>query len=140
MIETERPYQKPISALLRELAEDARGLVRDEVRLAKAETTEKLTDMARHLVPFVVAGVLGLVALLMLATAANAALTTLLAKAMSLGIAVWLAPLILALLFGVVAWTLVQKGKTGMKNQSLKPEKTMATLQEDKQWIKDKLS
>jgi len=138
MIAPER--STPISSLLRELAEDARGLVRDEVRLAKAETTEKLAETAKALVPFVVGGVLGLVALLMLATAANAALTTLLAKAMSIGIAVWLSPLILALVLGLVAWSLVAKGKTTLKHQSLKPEKTMATLQEDKQWIQDKLS
>lgn len=138
MIEPGR--QRPISSLFRELAEDARGLVRDEVRLAKAETTENLTEMAKGLIPLAVAGVLGLVALLMLATAANAALTTLLAKAMSIGIAVWLSPLILALVLGLVAWSLVAKGKTTLKHQSLKPEKTMATLQEDKQWIKNKLS
>jgi hypothetical protein len=139
MIEPER-LRPPISTLLRELAEDARGLVRDEVRLAKAETTEKLTETAKSLVPFAVAGVLGLVALLMLATAANAALTTLLAKVMSVGIAVWLSPLTLALVLAIVAWSLVATGKAKLRHQSLKPEKTMATLQEDKQWIKSKLS
>jgi len=132
--------QRPISSLLRELAEDARGLVRDEVRLAKAETSENVAALVKGLAPFAVAAVLGLVALLMLATAANAALTTLLAKAMSLGIAVWLSPLILALVLGAVAWALVNKGKTALRNQSLKPDKTVATLQEDKQWIRSKLT
>jgi len=135
-----QPDRTPISSLLRELAEDARGLVRDEVRLAKAETSENVAEMVKGVVPFAVAAVLGLVALLMLATAANAALTTLLAKAMSLGIAVWLSPLILALVLGLVAWAMAKKGSAALRSRSLKPEKTVATLQEDKQWIKSKLS
>lgn len=141
MIEMDRqPQQKSIPTLLKELAEDARGLVRDEVQLAKAETKENVAAMARDLVPIAVGAVLGLVALLMLATAANAALTSLFVKVMSPGVAVWLAPLILAIALGVTAWSMVNRGKAALKRTSLVPEQTKQTLREDKEWIKNKLS
>ena len=139
MIEPGRP-QKSIPTLLKELADDARGLLRDEVQLAKAEATEKIAAVARQLVPIAVGAVLGLVATLMLATAANAALTTLLARVMSPGVAVWLAPLILALALAVAAWSMVNRGKRALARQSLAPEQTRQTLRENKEWIKSKLS
>lgn len=134
------PTPEPLSALLRDLAESARNLARDEVQLAKAEVGEKVRDTARHLVPIAAGALLALVAVFMLATAAATGLTSLLAQVMSMGVAVWLSPLLLAIALGAGAWLLVQRGKKGLQQQSLVPEKTKESLREDKEWIKEKLS
>ena len=134
------PGRESLSALLRDLAESARNLARDEVQLAKAEVSEKVREAVRHLVPIAAGAVLALVAVFMLATAASAGLTSLLAQVMSLGVAVWLAPLLLAVALGAGAWLLVQRGKKGLQQQSLAPERTKESLREGKEWIKEKLS
>ena len=136
----ERQGQKPISALVRELLDDAGELVREEVRLAKAETHEKVSEVGRNLVPIGVGAVFGLAALILLVTALDRGLTALLAQALPLEVAVWLAPLILAVVVAIVARSFINKGKTALQRLSLVPEKTRQTLQEDKEWIRSRLS
>jgi hypothetical protein len=138
MIERER--QKPIAGLVRELLDDAGELVREEVRLARAETHEKLSELGRNLVPIGVGAVLGLSAMLMLVAALEHGLTALLAAFLPPGVAVWLAPLILAMALGVAAWSFINKGKTAIQRLSLVPERTRQTLQEDRAWIRSRLS
>ena len=137
-----RPAQphKPISSLVRELLDEAGELMREEVRLARAETGEKAAEVGRGLVPVAVGAVLGLAALLMLVTALDRGLTALLVRWIPPEVAVWLAPLLLATLLGIVAWSFVDKGKTALKRVSLVPERTRRTLQEDKEWIRSRLS
>ena len=136
----QREGQKPISALVRELLDDAGELMREEVRLAKVETSEKVSEVGRSLVPIGVGAVFGLAALILLVSALDRGLTALLAQALPLEVAVWLAPLLLAVAVGIVAWSFVDKGKTALKRVSLVPEKTKQTLQEDKEWIRSRLS
>jgi hypothetical protein len=140
MIERENVRQLPISTLIRELLDDAGELVREEVRLAKAETHEKLAEVGRNLVPIGIGAVLGFAALILSITALNHGLTALLAQVLDLEVAVWLAPLLLALALGLAARSYINKGKTAIQRLSLVPEKTKATLQEDKEWIRNRLS
>lgn len=140
MIEREIERQRPISSLIRELLDDAGELLREEVRLAKAETSEKVAAVGKSMVPIGIGAVLGLAALIMAVTALNHGLTALLAQVMDLEIAVWLAPLLLAIGLGIAAWSFINKGKTAIQRLSLVPEKTKRTLQEDKEWIRSKLA
>jgi heme/copper-type cytochrome/quinol oxidase subunit 2 len=132
--------QKPISALIRELLDDAGEIVREEVRLAKAETSEKVSEVGRSLVPIGIGAVVGLAALILMISALDRGLTALLAQALPLEVAVWLAPLVLAIVVGAVAWSFINKGKSALRRLSVVPEKTMQTLQEDKEWIRSRLS
>ena len=77
--------QKPISALIRELLDDAGEIVREEMRLAKAETSEKVSEVGRSLVPIGIGAVVGLASLILLVSALDRGLTALLAQALPLG-------------------------------------------------------
>lgn len=137
---TDPEAQKSISTLLRELFDELRALLRDEVRLAKTETSEMLTAITRNAVLVALGAAVGLAAVLVLASAIDRGLTSLFAQFMDLEVAVWLAPLVLTLVLALVAFALIKKGLDAIKRQSLVPERTVRTVKEDKQWMQEKFS
>jgi hypothetical protein len=130
--------RRSVPALLRDLVDETRVLLQEEVRLAKVETRETLSVIGRNLTGIAIGAGLGLAALLALAVALNRGLTVLLAQGMPLEVAVWLAPLLIAMVFGVACAVLVSRGVKTIQNQSLVPEKTRQTLKEDKEWLRSK--
>ena len=136
----DRYADRSVGELVHGLLDQGRGLIRDEIQLAKTETSEKLTALGKDMVPLGIAAGLGLAAFLMLVTAINHGLTALLAQAMDLEVAVWLSPLLLAIAFGIAAMSYVNRGKKALRNESFALTKTKSTLQEDKRWIKEQMS
>jgi hypothetical protein len=118
-----------ITELIGDLANQSAGLVRDEVALAKQEVSEKLVSLRSAVVTLAIGGFVGLVGAFALAAAAIAGL----ANYMEL----WQAALVvggglalLAVIVGVV-------GLGQLKRVNLKPEVTIKSLEEDKQWLKE---
>jgi len=74
-------------------------------------------------------GVLGLLAL--------GALTTAIIAALDLAMPLWLAALIVALVYGAIAGVLALKGKDKVQEATpVAPEQTIETVKEDVQWAK----
>lgn len=128
-------------SLIRELRDETSTLVRQEIALAKAETAEKACRLGRN-AAYLAAGIAvayaGLVILLL-------ALRDLLASGLvradvSADVAAWLSSLIVAVAIGAVGWLLIAKGKKALAEEGLTPRKTMESLKEDKQFIKQKLA
>ena len=136
----DRYGDRSVGELVHGLLDQGRGLIRDEIQLAKTETTEKATALGKDMVPFAIAAVLGLGAFLMGVTFLNHGLTAALAQVMDLEVAVWLSPLLLAIAFGIAAMSYVNRGKKALRNESFALTKTKSTLQEDKRWIKEQMS
>jgi hypothetical protein len=130
--------ERSLPELLRELSGESAELVRQEVALAKAEMSEKLETFQRSALVMAVGGALMLAALLTALWAVNQALTALLATFMALGVAVWLAPLILTAILAIVGWSMIRGGRERMKEEGLRPERTERTLREDGRWARSK--
>lgn len=129
-----------LSSLVRDLLRDTSRLVRDEVALAKAEVKENLARYERAFAFFAIAGVLGIAAAVVLLTALNTGLIALFDRFMPLAVAVWLAPLVLFAAFGAIAFAIAQRGREVLRAAHLKPETTLQTVQETKEWIKSRAS
>ena len=121
-----------LSELLSDLSAKTSRLVRKEVALAKAEMSQKATKAGREIGILVVAGLL-----------ANAALLVLLAGIVlivGIWLPLWAAALIvgglLALLAGGLAWSGIQ----ALTEIDPMPNKTIQTLQEDKEWLTAQMS
>ncbi len=67
-------------------------------------------------------------------------LTSLLNKFMSLGVAAWLAPLIVGIVLAAVGYSLVKKALATLKHEGIAPQRTTQSLQENKEWLKQKIS
>jgi len=115
------------------IGEGVMTLARQELRLAKAEMAEK----GRKAAPgFGMIGAAGATALL-----AGGALTAFLILALDGVMANWLAALIVAIAWAVVAAALYLAGKSRVEDAGpLIPEQTVETVKEDVQWAKTQIA
>ncbi|HUO86387.1 MAG TPA: phage holin family protein, partial [Thermoanaerobaculia bacterium] len=128
-----------LGQLLRDLVQDLRDLTRGEMDLLKAEVRERFGRLEKALMLFAVGGAVALAAALTLLYALNMGLTALFTLFLPTAVAVWLAPLVLAILFGVVGAIVLSRGSAVMRDTDWQPTQTRQTLREDKQWLQNKI-
>jgi uncharacterized membrane protein YqjE len=120
---------RPIGDLVKDLAGQTSTLVRQELKLAQAEMTSKGKLAGKG------AGMLAgaaVAALLMLG-----ALTATLIIALDSFLPLWLAALIVTLLWGIVGGVLAARGRKELQRATPPvPEQTVETVKEDIQWAK----
>jgi len=132
MAVSDRPPQadQPLPELLKQLSEQTQTLVKQELALARAEMTQKGKQAGLGAGFVGGAGVVALGAF----GAFTACLIALLATALD---HVWLAALIVALVYGAIAAVLGMRGKKEIQEAGPPaPEQTIETLKEDAQWAK----
>ncbi len=116
-----------VGSLVGKLTSDLSKLMRQEVDLAKAELREEAKKAGAAAGMLAGAGVAGLLFLVFL----SITLMWLLDKAMDL----WIAALIVTLLWGAAAAVMGLMGKKKLSDVNPKPEQTIETLKEDKEWV-----
>lgn len=131
--------ERSIGQLLKELRDETTTLLRQEVDLAKTEMGEKASRVGTNLGSLALGGAVAFLGALALLAAVVYGLTSLLDQFMSLGVAVWLAPLIVGVILAAVGYSLVKKALETLKQESLAPRRTTETLQENKEWLKSKM-
>ena len=115
------------SELVKQLSEQTRDLVRQEMELAKLELTNKAKRFGVGGGMFGGAGLLGLYGV--------GALTACLILALSLAVAGWLAALIVAVVYAAIAGVLALAGKRQVKAATPPvPEQTVDSVKEDVRW------
>lgn len=127
--------QRSLGTLLRDLAEGSAALVRNEVRLVRLELGTALGAIGKGTAAVATGGVLAL-----LGTLALFAGLILLVGDQWLRDRYWLAALIVTALAGGVAAWFAKRGLTLLSPKQLVPDQTLATLQEDKEWLKRRLT
>jgi hypothetical protein len=127
--------ERSIGALLRELAEGSAALLRHEARLARLEFTEVARAVGTGTALTATGGVLALLGTLSLLTG-----VILLAGDQWLRDHHWLAAVIVTAIAGGVAYWLSRRGMALLSPKQLAPEETVATLREDKEWVKRQLT
>ena len=120
--------ERGFGELVKDLASQTSTLVRQELQLAQAEVTEKGKLAGRGagmLAGAAVAALLGL-----------GALTTVLIVALDGALALWLAALIVTVLWLAVAGVLAMAGKKALQASTPPAPQTVETVKEDIQWAK----
>lgn len=123
---------RSLGELLTDLGDEVSTLFRQEVELAKAEVTRDVTRFGRASGLMVAGAVLAFVALLLVAWTV--------AWAFALAMPVWAGFLVTAVIVGVISGGLIVVGRNRIQQISPKPTTTIETLQEDRQWINDRMS
>jgi Putative Actinobacterial Holin-X, holin superfamily III len=132
--------QPTIAELLKDLREESTLLLREEIALAKKEITEKIFLTARNLTYIVAGSLVAYSALTFFLLAVSSLISQSLAnQGFSVGWAVFLGFLVVALVIGAVSIAMILKGAEAVKKISLVPEKTVETLKEDKTWAQNKI-
>lgn len=114
--------------LLGQLANNSAALVRDEIELARQEMNEKVVVLRSGITVLAVGSIIALVAILTLTAAAVIGLGTVVGPGY--------AALIIGGALGIIGGTTAYIGLGEIKRTSLKPGRTIETLEEGKQWLK----
>jgi len=121
---------RSLGELFSDLSQQTADLIKQEMRLAKAELGDKLSDVGKHAMMIGVSLAFGLAAVVAVA----AAITLLLVE---VGVAPWLAAAITAAVMGLAAYMLAQSGISALRKKSIAPVETIHSLKETTQWLKN---
>ena len=120
---------RPTGELLRQLSDETTTLVKQEVELAKAELQEKGKQAGIGAGMFGGAGLFGV--------GAFAALTACLIAVLESPLSLWLAALIVAVVYAAIAGVLAVRGKQKVKEAAPPvPEQARESAKEDLEWAK----
>jgi uncharacterized membrane protein YqjE len=124
---TERSLGELFGTLTSQLGQ----LVHKEVELARTELTANAVRTGRN------ASLIGAGAVVVHAgfLALVAAVIALLVTAFDLD--VWVGALIVAIVLFAAGFALIQRGRSQLQSASLAPTRTIATLKDDAEWVKD---
>jgi uncharacterized membrane protein YqjE len=129
---TDDLHDRSLGELLKQLSEQTTRLVHQELELAKAELTQKGKQAGMGAGMFGGAGAIGLAAL--------GALTACFILALDAVMPAWLAALIVAVVYGIVAFVLVKQGQARIRRATPPvPEQTIETVKEDVEWAKTQM-
>ena len=123
-----RHDERSVSDVLQDIFDNVQDIVRSEVRLARAEIKTEAAKTARAAKSLIAGAVLGLYAGGVLLIAA--------VYGLSMVVAPWLAALLVGAFVAVVAAILISIGQ-GRLRKVKKPEKTIRSVKEDVQWLKN---
>ncbi len=122
--------ERPVGELLKQLSEQTSTLVSKELELAKAELAEKGKKAGLGAGMFGAAGLFGL--------SAFGALTACLIALLGTAVDLWLAALIVAVVYAAIAGVLALRGRAEVKSAvPPKPEQAIESSKEDVQWAKE---
>jgi archaellum biogenesis protein FlaJ (TadC family) len=122
---------RSIAVLLSDLANETILLVRQEIALLKAELREKFGRMGQGATALGIGAALALSGWFVLLACAVLALATVMQP--------WLAALIVAVVVFAIGGILLLIGKKRLDADNLVPRRTMRTLREDEEWIRERM-
>lgn len=132
---------RSVGDLFKQLRDETTTLFRQEVHLAKVETLEKARVYGRNGGVLATGGALAFAGLIVLLMGLSYLLSAGLVKAgLSLGTAAWLGPVIVGVVVAIIGYIMIRKGINALKRESPVPERTLRSLQENQEWVKQKLT
>jgi hypothetical protein len=124
---------RSLIGLFSDLWRETQTLVHQEAELAKAEISEKVSQVTTGAGEVAAGGAILFAGFIVLLFAAVGALELLLPTEH----AIWLAPLIVGLIVMIVGYIVFARGRKQMKPQSLTPQRTLESLQQDARLAKE---
>lgn len=119
--------EKPISGLVADLADSVSRLVRQELELVRAETSEKASEAT--------VGLIGILGGMMVALAALLVLVQALVVALADYMPDEIAALVVGLALAVIAFILIYMGRSRLDAKRLSLPKTATSLKRDKDLV-----
>lgn len=117
-----------VGVLLRELAHEVPSLVTKEIALAKSEARESMRATKAGMAAVATGGAVAMAGLIVLMFAAVYALSEVIVP--------WAAALIVGAVVMLIGYVMVQSGKKKFEAESLRPDRTMHSLNKDKNAIR----
>jgi cytochrome c biogenesis protein CcdA len=123
---------RSIGALISGLLQDIRLLFTQEIDLAKRELSQKVSAVSRNAVNIVLGAVLAIAGVFVLVAA--------LVLVLALFMPAWVAALVLALLLIIVGGLILLMGVQKIRTMNYVPERTVRTVEEGVQRVKERVT
>jgi hypothetical protein len=123
--------ERSIAELFGQLSQDMTLLVRQEVQLARAEMSEKLSRLTANMVSVIAGGFVAYVGALALVAALILALNDL------AGISPWVSALIVGAVLAIAGYAMLRRGLGELKRVDLAPRRTVENIKDDVQAIRN---
>ena len=117
--------------VIKDIVGNIQEIFRAEIRLARAEVTEKLRQSSRAGILVGAGAVIGFYALAFGLVAVYTAI--------SIAVWPWLSALIICAALGIAAVTLLAVGIGQFRKLNPKPERTVASVRENVEWVKNRM-
>jgi VIT1/CCC1 family predicted Fe2+/Mn2+ transporter len=127
-----RRDERSLGDLFGDLSRQLSTLIRKEIDLARTEMTNRARSATQDAALIGAGGALAYAGLLVFL----GAVVLLLVDA---GLEPWLAALLVAVVAIAIGGALVWRGREGLKQTSLTPERTIETLKDDAEWAKEQI-
>ncbi len=126
---------RSFGSLFTELTQETTTLVQQEVALAKAEMSEKISQVGSGLATLIIGGFILFAGLLKLLDAVIFGIAELLPPDLT----PWLAALIVGGIVAIIGAVMLQKGRSNLKSGNLVPQRTAESLRRDKEFVKEQV-
>ena len=124
--------ERSLGELLGDLMQQTGTLVRQEMKLATTELSDKASRVGKDVGALAVGGAVAYAGFLALLAAIIIGLG-------QLGLPWWIAALIVGVVVVGIGGLMVQKGLTALKHQNMMPQQTITSLKEDQTWAKEQI-
>ncbi len=125
---------RSIGELFGQLSQDMTLLFRQELQLARAEMSTKISQVTTNVVSVVAGGFVAYVGALALVAALILGLHEV------AEISPWVSALIVGAIFAIAGYLMLNRGLKELKRVDLAPRRTVETLKADVQWAKEQRS
>lgn len=127
-----RPEQRPLGALIGDLANETTNLVRKEVELAKLEMSEKVDKAAGAAAAIAAGGAVLFAGFLVFLIFAVAGLDTILDRWYPTQ---WLAPLIVSVAVLAIGYLMLRAGRKRLQTDALVPRRMLRSLRQSARFV-----
>lgn len=132
--------EESVADLVKDLRDETMNMVRQQIELAKTETSEKVSSITSNTASVATGGAILYAGLLfILAGLTFLGYVGLVALGLSPVISLWLMPLITGAIVSLIGWSMVSGALKKIKHTSIVPGKMVHSIKEDQKWIKRKL-
>ena len=121
-----------IGAILGGLLSDLQGMVRGEIALARAEVKEDVSTIGKAIGALAAAAIFGLTGFIFLMLGATYVL--------NIWMRMWIAAAVVGAVLVVIALILGMSGKSKLSASNLKPDQTIDSVKETREWAKQQIS
>lgn len=128
---TERRDDRSLGELFGDLVGQMSTLVRKEIELARTEMTDRASAAGRDAAMVGLGGAMAYAGLLVLLAAIVLGL-------IEAGLDPWIAALLVGVVVAAIGGALIAKGRSGLANTDLTPKRTIESLQEDAELVKER--
>ncbi len=123
---------RSLGDLFAELAQEMGRLVRQEIELARTEIGAQATRLGKELGALVLGGAV-------LHAAFLAVVAGLVGVLAAVGRPWWLAAFLVGLALAAIGFALVARARVALKRADVVPHRTLGTLKEDREWVKEQI-